>query len=873
MKTWIKTAGLVAAGLLACWTLVIWQNHRNEQAYLQRLKKPAPGPDPRPHEWFWLQRTWPHDAYDLSAYSQALEQRDKLAVLRKQAPMAVWQFVGPSNIGGRIVDVEFDPLNPDIVYAGAATGGVFKSTDGGYTWFPVFDDQAVLTVGDICLDPKNPQIVFVGTGEANGGHNNFPGAGVYKSTDGGLSWRFSGLENSAAIGRIRIDPLEPRRVFVAAVGSYFAPNSERGVFLSEDGGETWNPSLFVSDSTGAIDLVMDEENPDFMLAAMWERVRRPVSLSATHLSGPTSGIYRTRDGGKTWQLLGPETGLPDSRKTAVGRIGLALFPDDTRIAYALYTDGTRISGLFRTDDGGDSWRALDPNRQVVGTGSFSWYFGQIRVHPTDADRVFALDIGLNRSADGGASWPIRYSYGGYPDLHVDHHALAFHPNNPDFILDGNDGGINWSADGGVNWVKVDDLPVTQFYEIGLDAQHPERAYGGTQDNGTLRTLDGRSEQWEQIWGGDGFFVVVDPTNPDVIYAESQFGYIVKSMDGGSSFSSARRGIDPNEPTNWSTPLVMDPSQPTVLYTGTNRLYRSDNGAESWQAISDDLSRGLADSRVGTVTAISVAPSHSEVIYAGTDDGWVWVTLNEGRTWDNVSEGLPFRWVTEIATHPQDPAIVVVSFSGLKWKDPQPHLFLTRDAGLSWQDISADLPDAPVNSVLIDPLAPQRIYAATDVGVFVSPDFGGSWAPLDAAMPVVVCYDLKFHPVTAELFVGTHGRSMYKIDTGAMTAVQRKNDIAPVTAFVLLPAYPNPFNAGTRLTLEVRETSQLLARIIDSRRRLVRVLLDAAVKNGTVSIEWNGLDRNGLPVASGLYFFQVSDRNSGFHRVQKLACIR
>ena len=867
---WLTAVLLVAALYFAGRS---WQAHRSDEAYQQRLKKSAPGPDQRPNEWFWLQRTFPYERYDLAVYQQALARVQQMSGLRKATATPEWEFVGPTNVGGRIVDIEYDPLNPVIVYAGAATGGVFKSVDEGLTWSPIFDRQAVLTIGDIAVDPLNPQVLYVGTGEANGGHNNFPGGGVYKSVDGGDTWNYSGLASTTSIGRICIDPINPRRVFVAAVGSYFAPNSERGVFVSEDSGRSWNISLFVSDSTGAIDLVMDPNNPAFMLAAVWERVRRPVSLSSSHLYGPTSGIYRTVDGGKSWQHLGPGTGLPDSRQENVGRIGLAMFPNRTQIIYALYTDGTRISGLYRTDDSGDSWRALDPKREVVGSGSFSWYFGQIRVHPTDPNRLFVLDIALNYSADAGQTWPIRYGYDGYADLHVDHHALAFHPTDPDILIDGNDGGINRSEDGGMNWTKVADLPVTQFYEIAVDPSFPERAYGGTQDNGTIRTLNGRPDGWEQIWGGDGFFVAIDPNDPNVIYAESQYGNLVKSIDGGQTFVYARRGIDSREPANWSTPLAIDPQNSLVLYTATNRVYRSDNGAESWQAISGNLTRNLADSRVGTITALSVAPSNSNFLYVGTDDGLVWTSRDAGQSWEQITAGLPFRWVTEIAVHPDDALQAVVSFSGLKWRDPQPHLFLTRDGGMTWEDIGADLPDVPLNSVLIDPLAPQRIYVASDVGVFVSLDSGHSWSVLDRGMPAVVCSDLKYQSTTAELLVGTYGRSLYKLKTALFSAVRNAEAVEPMLTFYLSPAFPNPFNQTARLRLRVEQESHLLIRIIAADGRLVRLLNDSPMQRGVMSVDWDGLNDAGQAVASGVYFFHALDRRRGVVLMQKVACIR
>ena len=652
------------------------------------------GPDARPAEWVMLQRTFPHGQADWQHQRQVLKSVREKRLLKKSAQNPVWKFAGPTNIGGRVVDIEFDPINPNIVYAAAATGGVFKSYDIGESWDPIFDEQAVLTIGDICVDPVNPDIIYVGTGEANGGHNNFPGAGVFKSADGGFTWESKGLEETASIGRILVDPQNHQRVFVAAVGSYFTPTTERGIYVSENGGNSWQKSLFISDSTGAIDLVIDPNNPNYMIAAMWERVRRPVYSNGTHLFGETSGIYRTFNGGQEWELLDPSTGLPDPSFQNVGRIGLTMFPENSEIVYALYTDGTEISGLYRTDDGGDSWIDADTDDELLsGDLGFSWYFGQVRIHPTNPNIVFALDVSLMRSTDGGANWPIMYGYSGPGNLHVDHHALAFMPTNPDYIIEGNDGGINISNDGGDTWSKVNHFPVTQFYEIGLDATYPERLYGGTQDNGTLTTQTGALDDWFRINGGDGFYVLVDPNDPDIIYSESQFGSLVKITDGGSSRQVVMNGIDPNEKRNWSIPVVMDPNNSNILYYGTNRIYRTEDGAQLWNSITPDLSRQLENEKIGTVTTIAVAPSNSEVIYAGMDDGLVWVSKNYGQDWEDISDSLPFRWVTRVVVHPDSENIAYVTFSGLRWKDPQPHVFRTTDFGNSWQDISSNLPEA------------------------------------------------------------------------------------------------------------------------------------------------------------------------------------
>ncbi len=714
-----------------------------------------------PSEYGWIQRTFPHFTADTDVYRKAFVQVQELRAAAKSATFGAWQPVGPTNIGGRISDIEFDPINPNIVYAAAATGGVFKSTDTGETWTPIFDDQPVMSIGDIAVDPTNPQILYVGTGEANGGHNNFAGAGLYKSTDSGTTWTFAGLENTTSIGRILVDPTRPGRVFVAAVGSYFAPNPERGVYRSEEGGPPWEKVLFVNDSTGVIDLVMRPDSTDVLFAATWQRVRR---VTGAQLNGEGSGIYKSIDGGETWARLDSNNGLPSG---PAGRIGLALCRNAPEVMYALYTNGTSYLGLYRTNDGGETWFDADPDRDLrSGFSNFSWFFGQVRVAPDDPDLVYVMDVSFMRSANGGATWTFQ----GEPKIpHVDHHALAFHPNDPTFIVEGNDGGLAISQNAGVTWTKIFQLPITQFYEIGLDLTNPDRFYGGTQDTRTLRSNG--PDNWEVIHGGDGFYVIVDPTNPNVVYAESQFGALVKIVNGQAR--SATSGIPPRsrEKRNWSTPVVMDPNDSQVLYYGTNRIYRTENGAEFWEPISEDLTRRLAAfSLLGTITTIAVAPTNSNVIYAGTDDGKVWVSNDYGGTWNDITgDDLPFRWVTRVIVDPTDEQTAYVTYSGLRWRDPQPHVFRTRDRGATWENITNNLPDAPVNAFAVDPRNPAYLYLGSDVGAFVSQDDGVSWTILGEAMPAVPVYDMKiFEDETQHFLVaGTYGRSMYTLDLSSM----------------------------------------------------------------------------------------------------------
>lgn len=841
MKTHIRICLILIIPVFIA--IVFYLRTETESKILPKENKES-GEIKYPNDNEYIKRTFPFYTADPEAHLEALatgRQMRQTAELDNSTP--AWEFAGPTNVGGRTSDIEYNPNNPNILYAGAATGGVFKSTNGGTAWFPVFDDYAVLPVGDIAVDPVNSEIVYVGTGEANGGHNNFAGGGVYKSTDGGTSWQMIGLQSTVSIGRIVIDPLNPLKVYVAAVGSYFGPNPDRGVYRSDNGGANWSKVLFVSDSTGAIDIALDPINPNNLLAAMWQRTRYP---NGGQLYGRTSGIYKSTDGGDNWTSLGAANGLPNSNTVNVGRIGLSISRSNPNVAYSLFTNGSTYLGFFKTTNAGLNWTNANPNNGLqFGFSSFSWYFGNVRVHPTNPDIVYVLDFSNMKSTNSGTSWT---ELGGF-SVHVDKHALAFKPGDPNTIIEGNDGGIYVSSNAGTSFTKVAALPFTQYYEIGIDETNPDRLYGGTQDNGTNRTMTGAVNDWEIIYGGDGFYVIVDPTNPNVIYAESQFGALGKSVNGGISFNNATNGISGSEKTNWSTPVVMDPNNNNVLYYGTNRVYRTTNGAASWTALSPDLTNGN-QTRLGTVTTIAVSPANSNVIIAGTDDANVWITSNTGANWAKVSSTLPYRWITRVAFDPVNENIAYVTFNGLKWRDPQPHVFRTVNKGQSWNDISSNLPDAPVNAFAIDPLRTNLLFVGSDVGAYYSTNTGQSWSFLGSGLPMVSVYDLKIHPTARYLVAGTHGRSMYKIDLAGIIGINSSaNNIA--SGFSLGQNYPNPFNPSTVISYNLGSKENISLTVFNALGKAVETLVNKEQNAGHYSVTFDG---TGL--SSGIYFYKL-----------------
>jgi len=820
------------------------------------------GPDMRPNEWAYNQRTFPYfEAAPLAQYEAAkqaiLMRKFKAERLNKAAEEPVWEFAGPENIAGRVVDIEYNPLNANTVYASAATGGVFKSYDGGDTWFPIFDDQPILPMGDIAVDPVDTNIVYAGTGEPNGSHNNFPGAGVFKSVDAGKTWSNIGLELTAHTGRIVIDPVNHNRVFVAAVGSNFGTGPNRGVYRTTDAGSSWENVLFVSDSTGAVDIILDHTNPDFLMASMWERVRRPGFGQSVSSRGPTSGIFRSTDGGDNWEKLGDTNGLPADDEF-IGRIGLSYDYTNPNVIVAVYTDGGAYSGLYKSTDKGDTWNSIDPSFQIAGgTSSFSWYFGQVRINPHHPDHIYVLDQLFNMTTNGGTTWS-NLSPG---NLHVDHHAFAFHPTDPNIVLVGNDGGINKSTNRGKTWQDHVNLPITQFYEINLDANNPDALFGGTQDNNTIATFDGGLDNWVPLLGGDGFYVNVDYVDNSYVYAEYQYGNLYRSTSGGSNMSWAMNGISESEPKNWSTPVVIDPFDSKILYYGSNRLYKTTNRAQSWNAISDNLTLSSPNyPGLGTLTTISVSPVDNNIIYTGSDDGKVFVTLDGGTNWTDITEGLPFRWVTRVAADNFDDNVVYVTFSGMKWRDPVSHIFKSTDQGANWVDISGNLPDSPINAIAVDFNTSNVLYVGNDVGVFASFDSGTNWEPLGTGLPVVPVYDLKIHPTENYLLAGTHGRSMYKLDLNSVVSVRDRKELI-VSKHSLAQNYPNPFNPSTTISYYIPESENVKLDVFSISGELVKSLVNESKEEGYYDVMWNGTNNAGVKVASGTYLYTLRAGNA------------
>ncbi|MBU1318575.1 MAG: hypothetical protein KKG33_10480 [candidate division Zixibacteria bacterium] len=706
----------------------------------------------RPNDWFYEQRAYPTGDIPVERRLEAARAARELKQASKRDDVT-WTLAGPNNIPGRVADIAVHPSEVTEVYIASAAGGIFRLPSLGWPWEPLFDDEGPQSMGAVAIHPDDPNILYAGTGEANGAADMYEGTGVYKTTDAGLTWDHVGLPNSYHIGRIAIDALRPETVFVAVTGKHFGgTNPERGVYRSTDGGANWEQKLYLTDSTGCIDIAV-HHSTGTVFAAMWEKVRY---VDRTFFGGITSGIYRSTDYGETWSYLGG--GLP-APASDMGRIGVTVDPMSTTV-YAIYSNAEgEFLGIYKSTNLGDTWTRTNDGAAsgLFGSWNGGWYFGQIRVAPGYPDIVYALGVYQYKTSDGGYSW-VSADAG----IHVDHHALWISPNDPNWVYNGCDGGANITPDGAGQWAQLLQLPNTQFYAIAIDPNAPYKLYGGTQDNGSMKTPGGDVGDWIQILGGDGFYCVVDHKNSDIIYAEYQYGSLNKSTDGGQTFGYAMNGIDyGNDRHNWNTPVVMDPNDHEVLYYGSHRVYRTENGAANWSVISGDLTDG-GDLHINTITTIDVARTDGQVVYVGTADGNVWVTTNGGQNWSQIDGSIPDRWVTRVTVDPFDAAVAYVTLSGYKVADYLPHILRTTDFGQNWTAIHGNLPDMPINDVIVDYHDNSRLYIATDYGCYRTLDLGGTWEFLGDGIPLSTpVNDLAFDTKSRTLVAGTHGRSMLK----------------------------------------------------------------------------------------------------------------
>ena len=690
--------------------------------------------------------------------------------------------IGPAGMSGRITAIDAVVADPNTIYLGAASGGVWKTVNQGASWEAVFEEQPILNIGSIAIQQSNPSTVWVGTGEGNPRNSISLGEGMYKTIDGGKSWKKMGLEKTRNIHRIIVDPSNPNTVYAGAIGNPYAEHPERGVFKTTNGGETWDKILFTNDTSGVADMIMDPSNPNKLFVAMWQHRRTPWSLSS---GGPGSGLYMTFDGGKNWKKLGEKEGLPAGN---LGRIGLAISRSNPNRVYAL-VEATK-NGLYKSDDGGQTWSLMNSNPEFVSTRPF--YFQEIACDPQNENRLWLIYQMISKSDDAGKNFDVVIPYNG---IHPDHHAFWIHPTNPNFIIDGNDGGIGITRDKGKTWLFDEKLPVGQFYHINVDNEMPYNVMGGMQDNGSWRGpaytwMSGgiKNYYWDNLWGGDGFDVMPDKDDASWVYAMSQGGSVGRyNVKTGESWY-----VKPPAPDlkttlrfNWNAAIAQDPFSNSTIYFGSQHLHRSTNKGASWEIISPDLSTndsakidqrnngGISIDITGAenfCTIITIAPSSKDnnVIWAGTDDGNVQLTKDGGKTWTNFRgkiPGLPVgAWIPQIQASRFNAAEAFVVANDYRRGDFKPYIFRTTDFGKTWTRLVDEKKVIGYAlCVLQDPTEPNLIFAGTEQGLWVSLDNGNSFQQWKNGYPSVSTYDLAIQEREADLVIATFGRALWILD--------------------------------------------------------------------------------------------------------------
>jgi photosystem II stability/assembly factor-like uncharacterized protein len=804
--------------------------------------------------------------------------------------------IGPANMSGRITEVAVVESNPKVVYVATANGGVFKTTDAGASWVPIFDDQDTLCIGAVAVSQSNPDVVYVGTGEANPRNSVSWGKGLYVSRDGGKTWAFSGLPDAGHVGRIVVHPSNPDVAYAAVLGHVWGPSKERGLYKTIDGGTTWTVSCHLDEDTGFVDVAMDPSDPDILYAAAYPVRRDAFAGGAPRRQwGPKGGLYKTADGGETWEKM--TEGLPDR---PYGRCGLSVYRKDPNVVYAVVqtdrtagptdnrgqvakanTEDVEKGGVFRSDDKGKTWKKIN---DLVPR---PFYYGQIRIDPNDDQRIYVLGVAFHVSTDGGKTFAT-----GARGTHADHHALWINPKDSGHMILGNDGGVYFSRNQGRTWEAQRGMAIGQFYAVAVDMRKPYRVYGGLQDNGswggpsaTDRTDGITLADWRRVGGGDGFQAAVDPTDPDTIYVESQYGNLrrvnLKGAKGPTSKTIRPRPEkgDPAYRFNWNSPLLLSTHDPKTLYYGGNHVFKSTDRGDTWKTISPDLTRARPGVRTtgNTITTIAESPLKAGLLYAGTDDGNLHVSRDDGKTWTDLTKHIPGvpadRWVTRVECSHFDEGTAYLTIDRHRNDDRRPYVFKTTDYGKTWTPLTSNLPaDSPVHVIRESSRNPYLLFVGTEHGLFASIDGGGEWRRVANGLPkAVTVHDLVIHPRDRELVIGTHARSVYVMDIAPLEELSEKVlassphlfAVKPVTAYEPKPpagsgdrrAYvaPNP-PYGAVISCFLSETTGPTTLTITDKDGKEYRSWDLTDKSGFQRVVWNlrGTGDNTPLVSAGEY---------------------
>lgn len=692
--------------------------------------------------------------------------------------------IGPGGMSGRVTAIDVVLNNPDVMYVGTASGGLWKSTSGGIKWEPIFDEELTASIGAVEIQQSNPSVIWVGTGEGNPRNSLNGGFGVYKSLDGGKSWMAMGLENTRHIHRIIVDPTNPDVVYVGAIGSPWGEHPERGVFKTTDGGKTWNKILFANNKTGVADLVMDPTNPNKLIAAMWEHKRDPWFFNS---GGKGSGLHITHDGGETWKKITEDDGFP---KGELGRIGVAIAPNKPNIIYALVE--AKKNALYKSEDGGFKWKKINDKNDI---GNRPFYYSEIYVDPQNENRVYSVFTYVNVSEDGGKNFEqLMPAYGVSNGIHPDHHAWWIHPDDGSFMIDGNDGGMNITKDGGKTWRFIGNLPVAQFYHINVDNEFPYNVYGGMQDNGSWRgpayvwRAQGiRNSYWQEISFGDGFDVVPDRDDSRYGWSMSQQGFVSRyDWKTGNNYGVRPTHPDPDVQLrfNWNSAINIDPFDNSTIYFGSQFVHKSTDKGETWEVISPDLttndpekqkqseSGGLTMDATGaenhtTILVIEPSPVEKDMLWVGTDDGRVHYTQDGGENWTDISniKGLPEgSWIAQIKASNKNKGEALLIANDYRRFNYTPYAYRTKNYGKTWERIVDENDVKSYTLAIVEDLEePNLMFLGTDDGLYVSLNAGEKWIKWTEGFPTTSVKDLVIHPREHDLVIGTFGRAAWVLD--------------------------------------------------------------------------------------------------------------
>lgn len=804
-----------------------------------------------------------------------------------------WQFVGPTNVSGRMTDVAVTTPKGThyTMYVAGASGGIWKSENEGTSWEPIFDNEMTASIGDIALDPQNQETIWAGTGEANIFRSSQVGAGIYKSTDAGKTWQHMGLIDTNTISRIIVHPTNSDVVYVAASGHEWTNNEERGLYKTTDGGKSWSKIFYVDEKTAANDIVMDPVNPDIIYLSTWQRIRKKYNDPRTEDDYTGSGLHKTTDGGVTWIEI--NKGLPLAHHR--GRIGIDLCKEVPNVLYAFVDNyeklpqeknaGTdsygrpssgRIKGatLYKSTDGGMSWTQTSKNNAFMEglSGTYGWVFGQVRADPVDPDKVYLMGLGLHVSKDSGKSFKTLRG------MHGDHHGLWIDPENTNYLVNVNDGGLAISYDGGENFrTFYDELPLVQFFNVNVDMAKPFNVFGSIQDHGsrkgTVHLNRGRNSipavDFENAPGGEGSNHEIDPSNPNIVYSAGFYGTISQT----NVKTGERKNIMPKTPDGvdklrgqWLAPFILSPHNPKIVYHGTQFVHRSMNQGASWEKISPDLTYNHAsmkgDIPYQTIFSLSESPFKFGLLYAGTDDGRIWRTKNGGADWQEIIKGLPFRkWVSRIVASKYNEGVVYMAQNGKRDDDFGVYLWKSEDYGDNWTSIASNLPLGPINVIREDPVNKEILYVGTDNGVFVSFNGGLYWETLMGDLPNTYVQDLVIHPRDQIMVAATHGRGIWAIDVSHLQKMNKEN-LRAAALFAIedaqLPRGAGRWYMNTGKNASISFTMDKRMDItINIRNKSGQLVKEVKMKadSGLNFYEWNLRDENGL-VKAGSYKLEL-----------------